>query len=71
MLLVHLHRRLRMRVTVTLCRQTQDKCRDHKSNNALLFRSEDEFVSQLLPLPTFGEFQYLFCFTRGRTRTDG
>ena len=70
MLLVHL-RRLRMRVTVTLCRQTQEKCRDDKKYNAFLFRGENEFVSQLLPLPTFGEFQSNCGFTRGRTRTDG
>ncbi len=71
MLLVHLHRRLRMRVAVTLCRQTQDKCRDHKSNNALLFRRENESVLQLVPLPAFGDFQSVSCFARGRTRTDG
>ena len=71
MLLFHLHRRPRMRVTVKLRRQTQNKCCDDKDNDAFLFRRESEFVSQLLPLPTFGEFQYLYCFTRGRTRTDG
>ena len=69
MLLVHL-RRLRMRVTVTLCRQTQEKCRDDKNYNAFLFRGENEFVSQLLPLPTIGKFQRASCFTRRRTRTD-
>jgi hypothetical protein len=28
-------------------------------------------VSQFVPIPTFGEFQRTFSFTRGRTRTDG
>jgi hypothetical protein len=27
-------------------------------------------VSQFVPLPTFGEFQSDYCFTRERTRTD-
>jgi len=71
MLPVHLHWRLGVRVTVTLCRQTQDKCHDYKSNNAFLFRRENQFVSQLFPLPAFGKFQSLSCFTRGRIRTDG
>ena len=71
MLFVHLHWRLRMGVAVTLCRQTQQKRRDDKSYDALFFRGENEFVSQLLPIPPFGEFQRTACFKRGRTRTDG
>ncbi len=70
MLLVHL-RRLLMRVAVTLCRQTQEKCRNDKNYNAFLFWGENEFVFQLLPVPTIGKFQRASCFTRGRTRTDG
>ena len=71
MLLLHLHRRSRMGVAVAPGRQTQNECSDDKSNNAFLFRRENEFVSQFLPLPTVGDFQFVSCFTRGRTRTDG
>jgi hypothetical protein len=71
MLLLHLHRRSRMGVAITLCPNTQKKRSDDKSDNAFLFRRENEFVSQFLPLPTVGNFQFVSCFTRGRTRTDG
>ena len=71
MLLLHLHRRSRMGVTITPGRQTQNECSDDKSNNAFLFRRENEFVSQFLPLPVFGDFQSVSFFTRGRARTDG
>ncbi len=71
MLLLHLHRRSRMGVAVTPGRQTQNECSDDESNNAFLFRRENEFVSQFLTLPTVGDFQFVSCFTRGRTRTDG
>jgi hypothetical protein len=71
MLFANLHWRLRMRVAVALCRQAQQERSDNKSYDALFFRGENEFVSQLLPIPTFGEFQRTACFKRGRTRTDG
>ena len=71
MFLLHLHRRPRMRVAVTLCRETQNQCSDDKSNNAFLFRRENELVSEFVPIPTFGKFQRAFCFARGRTRTEG
>lgn len=45
MLLLHLHRRPRMRVAVILCRETQNKCRDNKSDDAFLFGRENELVS--------------------------
>ena len=45
MLLLHLHRRPRMRVAVMLCRETQNKCRDNKSDDAFLFGRENELVS--------------------------
>ena len=57
-ILLNFGRRRRMRIAVALCRQTQNKRSDDESNDAFLFRRENEFVSQLLPLPTFGEFQY-------------
>jgi hypothetical protein len=60
-----------MRITITLCRQTQDECSDDKTDNAFLFRRENESVSQLFPMPTVGKFQSGSGFTRGRTRTDG
>jgi hypothetical protein len=60
-----------MRVTITLCRETQNKCSNDKSNNAFLFGRKNELVSEFLPIPTFGKFQRASCFTRGRTRTDG
>jgi hypothetical protein len=71
MLRVHLYRRLRMRIPVTLCRRTQQKRSDDKSYDALFFRGENELVSQFLPIPTFREFQRTACFKRGRTRTEG
>jgi hypothetical protein len=71
MLLVHLHWWLRMRVAVTLCRQTQQKRRGDKNHDALFFRGENELVSQFLPIPTFGKFQRTGSLKRGRTRTDG
>ncbi|MEY2526514.1 MAG: hypothetical protein QOE73_1285 [Verrucomicrobiota bacterium] len=45
MLLLHLHRGPRMRVTVTFCRETQNQRRDNKSDDAFLFRSENDLVS--------------------------
>jgi hypothetical protein len=71
MFLLHLHRRPRMGVAVILCRETQNKCRDNKSDNAFLFGRENEPVSEFVPIPTFEKFQRASCFTRGRTRTDG
>jgi len=71
MLLIQLHRRTRMGVAVAFCAQAQQKGSDDKKDDAFLFGREDELVSQLLPLPTFGEFQSNCCFTRGRTRRDG
>ena len=71
MSLLHLHRRPRMRVAVTFCPEAQQKSRDDKKDDAFLFGRENELVSQFVPLPTFGEFQSDYCFTRGRTRTDG
>jgi hypothetical protein len=65
------HRRLRMRVAVALCAQAQQKRRHDEPDDALLFGGENKFVSEFLPPPTFGEFQRVFCFTRGRTRVDG
>lgn len=70
MLLLHLHRQLRMGVAVTLCAKAENKRRDNETNDAFLFRRENELVPQLLPVPTFGHFQRTSCFTRGRTRTD-
>jgi hypothetical protein len=71
MFLLHLHQRLRMGIAVTFCAEAQQKGSHDKKDDAFLFRSENEPVSQLLPLPTFGDFQSISCFTRGRTRTDG
>ena len=71
MLLVQLHRRTRMGVAVAFCAQAQQKGSHDKKDDAFLFRGEDELVSQLLPLPTLGEFQSNCSFTRGRTHTDG
>ncbi len=45
MLLLHLHWRPRMRVAVILCHETQKKCRDNKSDDAFLFRRENDLVS--------------------------
>ena len=71
MFLLHLRRRPRMNVTVALRRETQNKCRDNKRDDPLLFGCENELVSEFVPIPTFGKFQRASCFTRGRTRTDG
>src|SRR5437764_766006 len=51
--------------------QAFEKTGFYEKDDAFLFGRKDELVSQLLPLPTFGEFQSNCCFTRGRTRTDG
>lgn len=71
MLLLHLHRQLRMRIAVALCAEAQNKRRDDKADDAFLFGCENELVPQSVPIPAFGEFQRAFSFTRGRTRTDG
>ena len=71
MLLFHLDRQLGMGVAITLRTESQNKRCDDKADNAFLFGREDEFVSQFLPTPTFGEFQRASRFLPGRTRRDG
>ena len=71
MLLLNLRRQLWMGVAVALRAKAQNKRSDDETNDALFFGRENELVSQFVPLPTFGEFQSDYCFTRGRTRTDG
>jgi len=70
MFLLHLHRRPRMGIAAAFRAKSQNKRRDDKKNDAFLFGRENELVSQFVPLPTFGEFQSDYCFTRERTRTD-
>lgn len=54
MLLLHLRRRLRMRIAVALCAKAENKRRDDETNDAFFFGRENELVSQLFPLPAFG-----------------
>ena len=59
-----------MRVTVTLCRQTEKKSGDDKGDDTFLFGREHEPVLELVPFPTFGKFQRGSCFSHDRIRSE-
>jgi hypothetical protein len=60
-------RRLRMRVTITLGSEPEQKCQHHEDDDSLLGRGQNKSMPQLGPSPTIRKFHWL---TRGRTRTE-